>query len=230
MGGLLVAVTDSKKKTTTKSASKKSTKDSALSGLKKRLSSLNKRRTWLAASLILNALLVVGLLLSVSNPTSFTDASSGYTINIPAVWARQDEHEVFRITKGAVEDPRAQIFAYGQRNATLGFYDSPKEDRDATLDQVTQQINEGQNQFILPRFELSDYQFTAQRGQRSDGTEYIQSHFTAVNAAGEQVEGEHLLLITMGGGVYSLVAFADASYWPQISGQIAEVMSAFTAP
>lgn len=187
-------------------------------------------RSWLIVSVVLNALLAAGLLLTVSNPTNFTDASAGFSVDIPAGWTRNDEYEVFRATQGNLDDPEAQIFAYGQRNATLGFYDTPKEERDSTLDVVTNQISEGQNQFILSRFELSEFKFTPQRGQKADGTEFIRTHFTAVDNEGQPVEGEHLLLISQGGGVYSIVGFADAAYWPEVSAAINDTVNSFTAP
>ena len=216
-----MAVSNSKKSTASKSK---------IRGLKLNFKKLNKGKALTVSSVVLNVLLLIALLFSISNPTSFTDASSGYTVEIPAGWTRQDEFEVFRITKGGTDNPEARIYVYGQRNATLGFYDSSKEDRDSILDQVTDQINQGQNQFILSRFNLTDYSFTAKRGQKPDGTEYIQTHFTANDSDGQAVEGEHLLIISKAGGIYSVVGYADANYWSQVSDQVAETMSSFTAP
>jgi len=232
-----VAVANSKKSTskkvTSKTSSSASNKNSVvvnfLSG-KGKIFPGKPIKKWLAFSVVVNILLLIALLFQISNPTSFTDASSGYTVDIPGGWVRSDRFEVFRATKGASGDPRAQLFAYGQRNATLGFYESPKEDRDSTLDQVTQQINDGQNQFILARFELAEMAFTANRGQKEDGTEFIRSQFTAKDAEGQSIQGEHLLLISKGGGVYSIVGFSDADAWPQVESEITQAVTGFGAP
>lgn len=213
-----------------KSSNNKTAKKPAAKGRSFKLTALKNQKAWFTLSLLLNAILIVGLLFSISNPTTFTDASSGYSIDIPAGWARQDKFDVFRLTEGASERPKAEIFAYGQRNATLGFYDSPEEDRNTTLDLVTEQINGGQNQFILPSIGLSDYDFDAERGQRDDGTEYILSGFTAIDAEGQPVQGRHMLLITRGGGIYTVMGYADADHWTKVESEVEEVISTFTAP
>ncbi|HEX9679168.1 MAG TPA: hypothetical protein VGA08_00920 [Candidatus Saccharimonadales bacterium] len=187
-------------------------------------------RQWLILSVIANLLLAVGILNLVSNPAKYTDASAGYTVQIPAGWHRSDDRQAFRAVMGPGDNPNAELFAYGQRSSASGFYDLPEADRNNTLDQVTTQINGGQNQFVISTIRLNDTQYMAERGQKADGTEFIRSSFTATNDDGTDILGEHLLLITKSGGVYSIVGLAEAAVWDDVKNQVADAVTNFTAP
>lgn len=220
-----------KSKTTTKAntSSNKSITEQLKLSSKKRSAIMNVKR-WLALSLVVNILLGVYVLTTLSDPVKYSDATSGFTISIPAGWVRDDALEAFREIKGSSKSPTAEIYAYGQRNTTTGFYTLEESERNVTLDQVTEQINSGSNVFVLGTIGLSDAKYEASRGQQSDGSDLIRSNFTAKDANGDDVKGQHLLVVAKSGGAYSVVAFAKADAWDNLSADITKVMDTFYAP
>jgi hypothetical protein len=182
-------------------------------------------RQRLGLSVLVNVLLIVLTLTLISNPTSYTDATTGYTVGIPAGWVRSDKNDLFRAIRNTGS---GEIYVYGQRGATTGFYELKEEERNQTLDQVTEQINGGSNQFIPATIGMSDFQNTAERIQ-VDGVEMIRTNFTAKIGEDRQVTGQNLLMVAKNGGFYSIVGFADSSEWAEVEADIVKAIENFTA-
>lgn len=170
-------------------------------------------RQWLNLSVAANVILAIVALGLVSNPTTYSDASTGYSVKIPSGWVRSDKYSLFRAIQSGGS---GEFYVYGQRNATAGFYDMSQEERDATLTQVADGLNNGDsNQFIPSTLGLSGYKNTTER-VLIDEAEAIKTTFTAKLNDASDVEGTHILIIPRNGSFYSVVVFANTDDWSDV--------------